>query len=141
MNQKQTVGLVGALLIAIGVFTPLVTIPIMGSLNAFQNGEGDGIILLGLEIPILLLILAKKFKYICLPAFAIAGILVYDFINIQNKLHQLSSQSSGLAAGMIGSIQMQWGWAILALGVLCLFTCSLSGFLKVEDKPSESHSS
>ena len=31
---------------AIGVFLPLLSMPIVGSINYFQNGRGDGVIVL-----------------------------------------------------------------------------------------------
>jgi len=36
----------GSILLAFGVFAPLVSIPMLGHLNYFRNGQGDGVIVL-----------------------------------------------------------------------------------------------
>ena len=37
MESRQVVGLTGALVLFIGVFTPIVSIPTVGYINYFQN--------------------------------------------------------------------------------------------------------
>jgi hypothetical protein len=61
MNTKQLLGLIGSIVLFIGVFTPIVSVPIMGNMNYFQNGKGDGTIVLVLAVISLILVLAKKY--------------------------------------------------------------------------------
>jgi len=50
MKKKQTFGLIGSVMLFIGVFTPLISLPIVGSTNYFMNGRGDGTIVLILAV-------------------------------------------------------------------------------------------
>ncbi len=43
---KQMLGFLGSVLLFLGVFMPIVSAPIIGSLNYLQNGRGDGVIIL-----------------------------------------------------------------------------------------------
>ena len=42
IDLKMILGLAGAAVLFIGVFVPLVSVPIVGSVNYIQNGRGDG---------------------------------------------------------------------------------------------------
>ncbi len=61
-GTKQLLGLIGSVVLFVGVFAPIVSIPIMGNMNYFQNGKGDGTIVLVLAVISLILVLLKKFK-------------------------------------------------------------------------------
>ncbi|MBI9082217.1 MAG: hypothetical protein JEZ11_01385 [Desulfobacterales bacterium] len=50
MGTKQILGLIGSIILFVGVFTPIFSVPIMGNMNYFQNGKGDGTIVLVLAI-------------------------------------------------------------------------------------------
>lgn len=45
-NNRHVVGLIGSLLLFIGVFCPIVSAPIIGNINYFQNGKGDGVLII-----------------------------------------------------------------------------------------------
>ena len=53
-------GLIGSVVLFIGVFAPIVSVPIMGNINYFQNGQGDGMIILVLAVISLILVLMGK---------------------------------------------------------------------------------
>lgn len=55
MDKRQVFGLIGSILLFIGVFTPIISIPIVGNMDYFQNGKGDGTIVLVLAVISLLL--------------------------------------------------------------------------------------
>jgi len=40
-TKRQSIGLVGCVLLFIGVFLPIVSVPIAGGMNYFQNGRVD----------------------------------------------------------------------------------------------------
>jgi hypothetical protein len=46
MQSKQIIALIGAAVLCLGVFSPIVTIPLVGSMNYFRNGTGDGVVVL-----------------------------------------------------------------------------------------------
>ena len=128
MNTKQLLGFIGSIVLFIGVFTPIVSVPIMGNMNYFQNGEGDGTIVLVLAVISLILVLAKKYKGLWFTGIASLGIMLFTFMSFQSKMSQLTQLKAdmeselagnpfrGLADMAIQSIQLQWGWALLLVG-------------------------
>ena len=42
MSARQLLGLLGAMLLLVGVFCPLVSLPFVGSITYFGNGRQDG---------------------------------------------------------------------------------------------------
>src|ERR1043165_399933 len=49
-RTKYLLGIAGSLVLFVGVFTPIVSMPVVGNVNYFQNGEGDGVIVLILAL-------------------------------------------------------------------------------------------
>lgn len=62
MKTKQLLAVFGSILLFVGVFTPMVSLPIVGSLNYFQNGKGDGIFILALSAISLVLALTSLYE-------------------------------------------------------------------------------
>lgn len=129
MNTRQTLGLIGSLILFVGVFTPIVSIPIVGSMNYFQNGKGDGTIVLGFAVVSVVLVFAKLFKGLWITGLGTIAILAFTFINFQMKIADMKSEMEsklagnpfrGLADLAIQSVQLQWGWAVLIVGAVLL---------------------
>ena len=59
-------GVVGSGLMAIGVFLPLVRLPVVGTLSYFANGQGDGVLVLVLAILSVLLVLRGAHQWLWL---------------------------------------------------------------------------
>jgi hypothetical protein len=98
VNSKQQMGFVGSALLFVAVFLPIASVPIIGSLNYFQNGRGDAVFVLFLALLSFFLTLTKRFKELLWTGLAALGISLFTFINFQINL------SSAV-------IQLQWGWA------------------------------
>jgi hypothetical protein len=122
---KTIVGLIGVSLLFIGVFSPIINAPIVGNRNFFQNGEGDGVIILVLAAVSLLLILSKHFKLLWLPGLISFGFMIFTFIHIKWRIHHIIDDANEKLAGnpfrpvvdvAFQSIQIQWGWAVLVAG-------------------------
>ena len=60
-RTKQILAILGALLLFVGVFLPIVSMPIVGSLNYFHNGQGDGTIVLVLAVISMILAITRRF--------------------------------------------------------------------------------
>ena len=63
MSTKQYLGLIASILLLIGVFVPIVSVPFVGDMNYFQNGKGDGVFILILAI-VSLIKKKKKINFI-----------------------------------------------------------------------------
>jgi len=128
-GTKQLLGLIGSALLFVGVFAPIVSIPIMGNMNYFQNGKGDGTIVLVLAVISLILVLLKKFKGLWFTGLGSMAIMVFTFINFQITLANTRTQMEtelvgnpfrGIADMAMQSVQIQWGWALLIIGAVLL---------------------
>lgn len=131
MNTKKILGFVGSIVLIVGVFAPIISIPIVGNMNYYRNGEGDGIIILILAIISMILLLIEKYVWIWVTGICSLGIIIYSFLNIHAALHKakedMKSELSGnifqgLADMAIQSIQIQWGWVLLIIGSVLLIS-------------------
>lgn len=118
MKTKQLLGLIGSIVLFIGVFTPIVSVPIMGNMNYFQNGKGDGTLVLILALISLGLALANKYKGLWFTGIGSLVVMLFTFINFQSKMSQAKADMEselagnpfrGLADMAMQSVQLQWG--------------------------------
>lgn len=125
MKDSKTLALVGAALLFVGAFMPIVSLPIVGSLNYFQNGRGDGVIIVVLAAATAVLAMTDRTRHVVWTGGAALIMLGYTFVRIQSALDDMRTKMDtdladnpfrGLAEVAMGSIQMQWGWAVLLLG-------------------------
>lgn len=134
MPLRQILGLVGSLILFIGVFTPIISLPIVGSMNYFQNGRGDGVIILVLAAFSVFLTLTKRYRFLLFTGGGSLAILAFTFINFQYRMSQMQSQMKesmannpfgGLGEAMLNTVQIQWGWAVLIIGAALLIAAAL----------------
>ncbi|MBW4603045.1 MAG: type IV pilin-like G/H family protein [Calothrix sp. FI2-JRJ7] len=118
--------IVGSVILAIGVFCPIISAPVIGTLNYFHNGNGDGLILLILAVISIFLAMKDEFKYLWWTGLASLIVTIIGFLSFQLKLSNIKSSMEselrgnpfrGLADAAVNSIQLQWGWIIILLGL------------------------
>ncbi|WP_337043154.1 hypothetical protein [Emticicia sp. 17c] len=139
MNSRNySIGLVGASLLLCGVFAPVISLPIMGNLNLYQNGKSDGTIVLIVAVISLGLVLIKQFKPLVATGIIALGIVGYRFVTIQQRISKISESLGAesdknpfkeLTNAAMGSIQMQWGWGVLFVGAVLVI---LAGTMKTK---------
>lgn len=129
MSRAQVFALIGSALLVLGVFAPIVSVPLMGNLTYFQNGEGDGVIILMLAVVSAILAFDRKFRFIWYTALGSAAVLIFTFVTFKMKMADMAKDMradlagnpfSGLGELALQSIQLQWGWALLILGIASL---------------------
>lgn len=123
-NKGFAFGGAGALVI--GLFTPIVTLPFLGTVNLFNNGTNVvALVLLALAAIAAGLALKDREPDVIWPGAAAALILIYYFLKLQYTLSQMrgdlaksleGNPLAGIAQTAMSSIQLQWGWIVLALG-------------------------
>lgn len=127
VGLRQLLALLGSIALIVGVFAPIVSAPIIGKQNYFQNGKGDGTIVIVLGVVALIAALAKKYKVLFLSGISALGVMGFTLVQFQMKLSEIKSQVetklagnpfAGLADMAIQSVQLQWGWAVLLLGAV-----------------------
>lgn len=124
MNNRNFTFAGAALLIA-GLFVPIVSFPVLGTVNLFNNGSNHLAIALVVLAAIAAFLASKdRQAEVIWPAAATAGILLYAFARLQYAISQMreslktelaDNPFAGLAQAAVGSIQLQWGWLLLAL--------------------------
>lgn len=140
-SKQQLVGLVGGVILLLGVFLPIVSMPIAGSISVFSSGRVDGYILLGLAIISLILAFINNIKPLRITGGISLLIVVIDFIYLLYKLNSIKGDVSdklkgnpfgGMAEAMMSTIQIQYGWVFLFIGSLLLVYVA---FAKVANEP------
>ena len=133
MNNRQLLGILGSATLFIGVFMPIVKLPIVGELNYLHNGRGDGVFILILAVVSLVLVLIRWYRELWITSLGSAAVLAYTFFNLQSKIGQIETQMAtdlkdnpfrGLADLAVKSIQLQWGWAVLVIGIVLLIAAA-----------------
>ena len=128
--KKQILAILGSALQFVGVFLPIVSVPILGSLNYFQNGKGDGSFILILAGISIVLALTRLFGGLWFTGGTSVALLLFTLFRFIHGLGTLREEvksgisedalfgklASGLADTAFNSIQLQWGWAVLLLG-------------------------
>ena len=134
LSQKQILGIAGCLITFVGVFMPIISIPIVGDMNYFRNGEGDGIFLLVLSASSLVLVVTKFFQWLWVTGGASLALVCFTFTNFQQKFSETKEEVArelegnifaGIGEVMIDSVQLKWGWAVMVIGIGCVLACAL----------------
>lgn len=124
MNRKL-IGSIGCILLMIGVFSPIISAPIMGNVNYLNNGEGDGLFVLGMAIAALVLIMFNQFWFCYVASIGSAALMLIDLVRFQTGYAKIKSDMDaeladnpfrGIADAVIGNISLQWGWLVLGFG-------------------------
>lgn len=134
LGQDEIIGLVGAGLLFVGVFLPLISAPVVGPLNYFQNGTGDGVIVLLMAAITAYMCFMQKTRLLVWPGGISLAMLAFTFINFQVQLGSATDQMQrdlegnpfqGLGELAMQSVQMQWGWPVLILGGILVFAAGI----------------
>ena len=129
MTKRQLLGVLGSAILFIGVFMPIVKLPVVGEMNYFHNGRGDGVIILALAVTSFVFVLIQWYRQLWITSLSSAAVLAFTFFNFQSTMSQATRQMEaelkdnpfrGLADLAVQSVQLQWGWAVLVIGIACL---------------------
>lgn len=135
MTLRKKLALGGSVLMIVGVFMPIVQIPIVGSLDYFRNGKGDGVAVLVLGVVSLLVALSNRYGWLWLTGVASLVTEGFTLVNFSRILAEtqanLNTELAGnpfssLADAMFQSVRLQWGWLPLIGGaILLLFAAGM----------------
>jgi stage V sporulation protein K len=140
MESRQVVGLTGALVLFIGVFTPIVSIPTVGYINYFQNEKMHGVVILSLASISFLLLLTKQYRGLWFTGLVSFAVLLFTFINLQIRISEIKdklgvelagNRPPGLADLALRSVQIEWGWSVLTIGAAFIVWAAANKFVSV----------
>ena len=112
---------------------PIVKVPVIGDMNYFANGKGDGVLILALAVISLVLVLLRFYRELWITALGSAAVLAFTFFNLQSRMSEMSAKMEtdlkdnpfrGLAELAMQSVQLQWGWAVLVIGIALLIAAA-----------------
>jgi hypothetical protein len=129
-DKRKMLGLSGAALLFAGVFVPIISFPIMGSLNFIQNGKPEGTVVILLAVISFVLVLINQYKALYVTGAGALGLLALTLINFEHRVSEaangiqidLSSDNPFKSLGNLGyrSAELQWGWVLLTIGAVLL---------------------
>lgn len=137
-NRSPTalwLGASGSVVLFLGVFAPLVSLPFVGSVNYFQNGQGDGVFLIALAVASLVLTIGKVYKGLWATGILALVVPIYTLISLQTRLSDARSEMEsklsgnpfrGIADTAMQSVQIQWGWAVVIVGAGLLIAAAVA---------------
>lgn len=124
----------GASVLALGVFAPIVRLPIVGTMNYFHNGEGDGAILLALAAVSVLAVALRRWFVLYGTGGGSLMLLGYALFNWHRKMSAAKAEFSadmagnpfaGIGEAMFSTVQLQWGWGLLFIGAGLLLAAAI----------------
>ncbi len=133
MPVSLVLALAGSAILALGAFMPILSLPIVGSVNYFNNGQGDGAIILVLAVVSAVLAFRRRFEWLLTTGASSLAVLLFTFVVVQVRLSEMEASMNteladnpfrGLAQLATASVQLQWGWAVLVLGGVLLIAAS-----------------
>ena len=122
---RMLLAVTAAVLLVIGTFTPMVSVAFIGGIDYFREGYGDGYILLIMAGLSAALAVTGRWKQVLVPALGSLAVILWTFLGVQDTIAQVRSGAAaeltgnphaGLAASVMQSIQLEWGWVLLFAG-------------------------
>ncbi|MCX6112146.1 MAG: hypothetical protein NTY22_02515, partial [Proteobacteria bacterium] len=139
MGKKQMLGFTGSILLAAGVFAPLLNLPAFKSIN-YLSREVETTIILILAATSFVLTLTRKYKWLWFTGVGSLLTLTFSFIYFRIWLHEIKlnmetlTGGSSLANTAIPVAQFQWGGILLILGaVLIIVTAAIKDKMIIHD--------
>jgi hypothetical protein len=138
MSRSRQFAFAGVALLLLGLFAPVASMPIVGSVNLFHNGDNPfGLAIIAACAVGICLTMASNSRWLLGPGFASLGALIWWFIRFRQGVNALTalgkdsgdSMFSGLASGIANaaaaSMQIQWGIIVPTVGALLLIAAAL----------------
>jgi tetratricopeptide (TPR) repeat protein len=130
-SLQLKIGLCGALTLAIGTFLPFISLPIIGDMNYFNNGYGEGVPIVILSIISIIIISVKRYKLLIITGCLSLFILMFSFYCFNYAHNKVSKDIKGIkifsdvADAVLGTIHLQWGFAVMIIGAVMLIVSSI----------------
>jgi hypothetical protein len=146
LTKQQIAGIVGAALLVIGLFLPIVNVPLMGDRNFFEVGNFNGALdysLNGIAYGVIALAVASMllaFLNYCsglritgLIAIGVFALTLKQFNDLSKNLHdnEVSNFIMNVTGTTVDENNLRFGWIVLFTGAVTLIVAS---FLRSQPK-------
>ena len=125
IDDSRSFALVGAVLMVFGLFAPLFTAPVIGTITYFDNARTEALIILLLGLAAAFLAGTGRTRFCIIPGLAAFGVMIVTWIQARTALEDLRDDFGNGLTGEIGralldraaeAVRPEWGWALLILG-------------------------
>jgi len=133
---QRIAAVVGGLLMAVGVFVPMLSIPVLRDDSYFHLSPGGAAIILALGGLSVLIAVVGRFRLLYITGMLALGLLIYTYFEVQQR--KSSAQSDlrervidtplkNLSRGLISSVGLRFGWPMMMLGAAIIVAVPLVG--------------
>jgi hypothetical protein len=125
--RAQLLGFAGAGLLFLGAFSPVTSVPLIGSQTFMQNGSVEGVLVLACATAAALLALTRKYPLLLVPGGAALLVVAVSYLALRSELNAAGDDIpfAEIRRTALGAVQLQWGWAVLILGALLVIGAAL----------------
>ena len=140
---NRNVVLAGSGMVALGLFLPIVTFPMVGVMNLFSGTSWVALSLLTLVLITVLVCLRLRVEDAVWPGIAIGVLLAFRFAmlqylisNMRSSLDELKGNPfAGVAQAAMSTVQIQWGWLVLVGGAAAIVYAAIQQRREAEEPP------
>ena len=128
--NNRMIAFAGSALLVLGLFVPIIQLPMVGSVGLFGDGTNlFAYVLLTLAGLAAFLAAKERTHEAIWPGAAAAALVLALFISFQIRISQMKAQLAeglegnpfgGLASGLMDTVQLQWGWIVLVAAVTAI---------------------
>lgn len=137
MGFKQIIGLIGSILLILGVFIPLVKIPIVGGISFYDNSKLEAVIVILIAVISIFLVVLKRYILLWLSGFALLAVVSVRGIQVIRKVYSARSTAEKilgekltakltkkLTSIAIEHVDIGLGLIFLVLGAILIILCA-----------------
>ena len=110
MDKRRSLSMLGVVILCCGVFTPVLTAPVLGNISYLLCGKGDGTLLIALALFSLFFALKNQYRALWYTGLACFGVVAFTYFDIHKRFSELN-------AGTAQTYHLTWGWAVLVAGI------------------------
>lgn len=120
MKRNQLILLCCSCLLAIAVFLPLINLPIVGSINYFMDGQGDGRYILILALISAALCFTRYSRWVVIPGTLSLVILTFFLLSYKEHVGRTGLlENSGMfgefSKALTNTISISYGFVLMTL--------------------------
>lgn len=128
-SGRQAIGLLGSVLLVIGVFSPIVSIPIMGAISYIHDGRGDGVLILIAALISFVMVIARQYWALYWTGGFGLLVMIFTIALLTSRIADVKQDMArdlagnpfrGLANAAMSAVHLEWGWGLLIAGAVLL---------------------
>jgi hypothetical protein len=125
LSAYQIIGLSGLAVLLIGAFLPIVRVPLIGTLNYFHNGWGDGVFIVVFSLLAAFFSVTRRPRIVWVIGLLSVALLAFTFTNFY--MAQLSEELDAGSGMLWAVVELQWGWPVLVVAACSLVAAGAAG--------------